>query len=248
MSRRASVLGCPVDLLDPRAFIASLPELASGETLTDIVTLNPEQIMAAQRDPAVASILQRAQIFTIDGAGLALALRARGLKGVSRITGVDLVDALVEQRIPTFLLGGAPGAAEEAARRLSVRYPLSLISGSWSGGTPRERDDQQTVARIALSGAKAVAVAYGAPAQTAWIERNRAALEEAGVRIAIGVGGSLDYHAGIVRRAPKWARRAGLEWLFRLIAEPWRLRRQLVLPVFAVLTLVEAIRVRIWRA
>jgi N-acetylglucosaminyldiphosphoundecaprenol N-acetyl-beta-D-mannosaminyltransferase len=248
MSGRASVLGCLVDLLDPRAFIASLPELAEGESLTDIVTLNPEQIMAARRDPAVASILHRAQIFTIDGAGLALALRARGLADVRRITGVDLVDALVKQRIPTYLLGGAPGAAEEAARRLVERYPLSRIAGSWSGGTPRERDDQQSIARIALSGAKAVAVAYGAPAQTAWIERNRPALEEAGVRIAIGVGGSLDYHAGIIRRAPKWARRAGLEWLFRLIAEPWRLRRQLVLPGFADLTLAEAIRVRIWRA
>jgi N-acetylglucosaminyldiphosphoundecaprenol N-acetyl-beta-D-mannosaminyltransferase len=248
MSRRACVLGCPVDLLDPGAFIASLPDLAAGQTLTNIVTLNPEQIMAARRDPAVASVLHQAQIFTIDGAGLALALRARGLTDIHRITGVDLVEALVQQRIPTYLLGGAPGAAEEAACRLAARYPLSRIAGSWSGGTPRERDDQQSIARIALSGAKAVAVAYGAPAQTAWIERNRAALEEAGVRIAIGVGGSLDYHAGIVRRAPRWARRAGLEWLFRLIAEPWRLRRQLVLPGFAVLTLAEAIRVRIWHA
>jgi N-acetylglucosaminyldiphosphoundecaprenol N-acetyl-beta-D-mannosaminyltransferase len=123
-----------------------------------------------------------------------------------------------------------------------------VIAGSWSGGTPRERDDQQTIARIALAGAKAVAVAYGAPAQTAWIERNRVALEEAGVRIAIGVGGSLDYHAGIVRRAPGLVRRAGLEWLFRLLVEPWRLRRQRVLPGFAVMALAEAIRVRIWRA
>jgi N-acetylglucosaminyldiphosphoundecaprenol N-acetyl-beta-D-mannosaminyltransferase len=247
MSRRVSVLGCPVDLLDPRAFVASLPDVAEGEALTNIVTLNPEQIMAARREPTVASVLHQAQIFTIDGAGLALALRARGLTGVRRITGVDLVEALVEQRIPTFLLGGAPGAAEQAARRLAACYPLARIAGSWSGGTPRERDDPQSIARIALSGAKAVAVAYGAPAQTNWIERNRAALEEAGVRIAIGVGGSLDYHAGIVRRAPGLVRRAGLEWLFRLIAEPWRLRRQLVLPGFAVLALAEAIRVRIWR-
>jgi N-acetylglucosaminyldiphosphoundecaprenol N-acetyl-beta-D-mannosaminyltransferase len=248
MSLRTSVLGCPVDLLDPRAFIASLPDIASGETLINIVTLNPEQIMASRRDPEIGTTLRQAQAFTIDGAGLALALRARGLPDVRRITGVDLVEALVKQRIPTYLLGGAPGAAEEAARRLTSRYPLAQITGSWSGGTPRARDDQQTIARIALSGARAVAVAYGAPAQTAWIERNRAALEEAGVRIAVGVGGSLDYHAGIVRRAPEWARRAGLEWLFRLVSEPWRLRRQLVLPAFAILALSEAVRVRIWHA
>ena len=72
-----------------------------------------------------------------------------------------------------------------------------------------------------------------------------AALQEAGVRVAIGVGGSLDYHAGFVRRAPEWAQVLGLEWLFRLIAEPWRLRRQFVLPQFAVLALAEAIRGRI---
>src|SRR6185503_11284770 len=117
------------------------------------------------------------------------------------------------------------GAAEETARRLTIRFPLARIAGSWSGGTPGEKDDQQSIARIARSGARAVAVAYGAPAQTAWIERNRAALEDAGVRIAIGVGGSLDYLAGYARRAPEWAQRLGLEWLFRLIAEPWRLRR-----------------------
>jgi N-acetylglucosaminyldiphosphoundecaprenol N-acetyl-beta-D-mannosaminyltransferase len=245
MSRRATVLGCPVDILDPAAFKLLLPDHAAGDHLTDIVTLNPEQIMAARRDPAVAGLLQRAQICTVDGVGLALALRAQGIPDVRRITGVDLVTSLAEVRVPTFLLGGAPGAAEEAARRLSARFATAQIAGSWSGGTPREKDDLQSIARIALSGAKAVAVAYGAPAQTEWIERNRAALQEAGVRIAIGVGGSLDYHAGFVRRAPGWAQGLGLEWLFRLIAEPWRLRRQLVLPQFAVLALAEAIRGRI---
>jgi len=245
MSRRATVLGCPVDILDPAAFKASLPNRASGDRLTNIVTLNPEQIMAARRDPGVSGLLRRAQICTVDGVGLALALRAQGISDVRRITGGDLVASLGELRLPTFLLGGAPGAAEEAARRLAARFGMAQIAGSWSGGTPKEKDDQQSIARIGLSGARAVAVAYGAPAQTAWIERNRAALQEAGVRVAIGVGGSLDYHAGFVRRAPEWAQGLGLEWLFRLIAEPWRLRRQFVLPQFAVLALAEAIRGRI---
>jgi N-acetylglucosaminyldiphosphoundecaprenol N-acetyl-beta-D-mannosaminyltransferase len=248
MTRRRFVLGCPVDVLDPAAFKASLPSLAGGGHLTNIVTLNPEQIMAARRDPEVARLIRKAQLCTVDGIGLELALRAQGVTDVQRITGVDLVTSVVEQRIPTFLLGGAPGAAEEAGRRLTARFPPGQIAGSWSGGTPRANDDPQSIARIALSGAKAVAVAYGAPAQTAWIERNRAALEDAGIRIAIGVGGSLDFYAGYVRRAPEWAQRFGLEWLFRLIAEPWRLRRQLVLPKFAVLALIEAGRGRIGHA
>jgi N-acetylglucosaminyldiphosphoundecaprenol N-acetyl-beta-D-mannosaminyltransferase len=247
MSQRFFVLGCPVDLFDPAAFRASLPVIADGDHLTDIVTLNPEQVMAARRNPEVARLIRQARISTVDGIGLALALRAQGVPNVQRITGVDLVAALAELRIPTFLLGGAPGSAEEAARQLALTFPQARFAGSWSGGMSGERDDQQSIARISHSGAKAVAVAYGAPAQTAWIERNRSALEDVGVRIAIGVGGSLDYYAGYVHRAPEWAQRFGLEWLFRLITEPWRLRRQLVLPKFAVLALVEAGRGRIGR-
>lgn len=245
---RYSVLGCPVDVLDPEAFIASLPELADDGRLVDIVTLNPEQIMAARRSRNVAELLRRADISTVDGVGLMIALRLRGVKNVRRITGVGLLASLVEQRVPLFLLGGAPGAAEQAAQRFATSIPEAQIVGSWSGGRHTAQDDPQTIARIALSGARAVAVAYGAPAQTAWIERNRADLEQAGVRIAIGVGGALDYYAGFARLAPSWMRRIGLEWLFRLVSEPWRLRRQAVLPEFAVLAMAEAIRFRLGRS
>jgi N-acetylglucosaminyldiphosphoundecaprenol N-acetyl-beta-D-mannosaminyltransferase len=94
-------------------------------------------------------------------------------------------------------------------------------------------DDAATLSRIRGSGAKAVAVAYGAVGQVTWIARNRAALGEAGVRIAVGVGGAFDFLAGTAPRAPELLRRVGLEWLYRLVREPWRWRRQLVLPVFA---------------
>jgi N-acetylglucosaminyldiphosphoundecaprenol N-acetyl-beta-D-mannosaminyltransferase len=247
MTRSPSVLGCPVDLLNRADFLASLPALATGERLIDIVTLNPEQIMAARRDSAIAALLEQADIRTVDGIGLALALRAQGNAQVERVTGVDLVEELAARSIPLFLLGGSPGAAEESAQRLTSRLPGAMVSGAWSGGTPQVRDDVESLDRIARSGAKAVAVAYGAPAQTEWIERNRPALEQTGVRIAVGVGGTLDYLAGRVRRAPAPVRRSGLEWLFRLISEPWRWRRQLVLPVFAVLAATEAVQIRIRR-
>ena len=78
-------------------------------------------------------------------------------------------------------------------------------------------------------------VGYGAPAQVIWIQRNRAALADAGVRVAVGVGGALDYLAGSVSRAPQLVRASGLEWAYRLVREPWRWRRQLALPIFAFL-------------
>jgi N-acetylglucosaminyldiphosphoundecaprenol N-acetyl-beta-D-mannosaminyltransferase len=221
--------------------------LVEADRLTDIVTLNPEQIMAARRDPETAALIHRADICTVDGMGLALALRMRGITNVRRITGVDLIASLAEQHIPLYLLGGAPGAAEQSAQRLATKIRGAQIVGSWSGGRHSAQDDQQSVARIALSGARAVAVAYGAPAQTAWIERNRAELEGAGVQIAIGVGGALDYYAGYARLAPNWIRRIGFEWLYRLASEPWRIRRQLVLPGFALLALGEAVRFRLGR-
>ena len=95
-------------------------------------------------------------------------------------------------------------------------------------------DDGDSIERIRERQANVVLVGYGAPRQLLWIERNRQALTDSGVRIAIGVGGALDFVAGTVDRAPDRVQRLGLEWLYRLLHEPWRWRRQLALPVFAV--------------
>lgn len=213
-----------------------------------ILTLNPEQVMAARRSAAVAALVRSAGLVTADGVGITLALSLQGTTGVERVTGVQLMSDLADLGIPTYFLGGRPGAAERAAERVSADVPAARVVGAWSGGVAHLRDDGQTVRRIADSGAQAVLVAYGAPVQSEWIERNRHALEDAGVRIAIGVGGALDYAAALVPPAPRWISAAGLEWLYRLIREPWRWRRQLVLPRFAVLAAVEASRMRLGRS
>jgi N-acetylglucosaminyldiphosphoundecaprenol N-acetyl-beta-D-mannosaminyltransferase len=98
------------------------------------------------------------------------------------------------------------------------------------------------MARIAASGANLLLVAFGAPAQDLWIDRHRTALAGCGIVVAIGVGGTFDYLAGAVPRAPAAIRRLGFEWLYRLIRQPWRWRRQLVLPLFAALVLRERLR------
>jgi N-acetylglucosaminyldiphosphoundecaprenol N-acetyl-beta-D-mannosaminyltransferase len=214
-----------------------------------VVTLNPEYVMAARRDPAFAAGIRAADLITADGVGVALAIRLERNptgKHLGRVTGVDilgwLADLSVPLQAPLFLLGAAPGVAEEAASALRSRHDGAAIAGVWDDGTPEPDHDQESIARIAASEARAVAVAYGAPGQVLWIERNRAALAEAGVRLAIGVGGSFDYYAGRVPRAPSIVRRLGLEWLYRLVREPWRWRRQMVLPAFAVLVIWDRIR------
>jgi N-acetylglucosaminyldiphosphoundecaprenol N-acetyl-beta-D-mannosaminyltransferase len=215
--------------------------------LLHVLTLNPEQIMAARSCSRTSSALSAADLITVDGSGLAVMLRVQGERRFDRVTGVILADDLMRLAIPVFLLGGRPGAAELAAERFTDRFPMARVAGAWSGGRSNSSDDAQTLDRIRESGAEAVLVAYGAPAQSEWIERNRADLGAAGVRIAIGVGGAIDYAAGFAAPAPELVKRLGIEWAYRLVREPWRWRRQLVLPLFAIMAGTEAVRMRLGR-
>jgi N-acetylglucosaminyldiphosphoundecaprenol N-acetyl-beta-D-mannosaminyltransferase len=129
-----------------------------------------------------------------------------------------------------FLLGGAEGVAEEAGRILCERYPGLQIAGTCAG-SPAPEEEDEIVGRINASDADILFVAYGAPRQDKWIARNHDRLR---VGVAMGVGGSLDFVTGAQMRAPRWAQGLGLEWLYRLIREPWRWRRQMALPRFFV--------------
>jgi N-acetylglucosaminyldiphosphoundecaprenol N-acetyl-beta-D-mannosaminyltransferase len=132
------------------------------------------------------------------------------------------------------MLGAAPGIAQKAADVLRARYPGVQIVGVYAG-SPAPSDEDALVERVNASGADILFVAYGAPVQDKWIARNLPRLR---VKMAMGVGGSFDFVAGIIPRAPLWMRQAGLEWLYRLYLQPWRARRMLRLPrfVWAVLT------------
>jgi N-acetylglucosaminyldiphosphoundecaprenol N-acetyl-beta-D-mannosaminyltransferase len=246
---RLSILGVPLDLVGADEAGATLYAFLTDPwdgRCRHVVTLNPEYVMMARRHAEFANGIRDADLIVADGVGVVAA--ARLLAGVTnhrveRVTGTDLVEWLATESetlpAPLFLLGGAAGVAEAAAHRLASRVPAARIAGCWGGGTASEADDEETLALIRESGARAVLVAYGASGQVLWIERNRTALAAAGVRLAIGIGGVLDFLAGTVPRAPSVVRRAGLEWLYRLIREPWRWRRQAVLPVFSIRVLIE---------
>jgi N-acetylglucosaminyldiphosphoundecaprenol N-acetyl-beta-D-mannosaminyltransferase len=240
------ILGVPVDQVDEESAARWIDDqLSYSDRCRHVVTYNPEYAIAARRDPAFMAALRNADLITADGIGISLAAQLRrGALALSRLTGVELIRLLAEASARNdasiFLLGADPEVAPKAAARLEETVPGARFAGWWWEGTPKPADDSEAIRRIAESGARIVAVAYGAPGQVFWIERNREALTEAGVRIAIGVGGALDYWAGTARLAPPLVRRFGLEWLYRLVREPWRWRRQLVLPVFALLAGAEA--------
>lgn len=245
------VLGTRVDLQHRRDIDVWLRrQLSNGTSCAHVVTLNPEYVMTARKDEAFAHALRQSGLVTIDGSGVSVAVRLLGQGSTfERVTGVDLTWMLAEISAATgaglFLLGASPGVADKAAVELQRASPGVEISGTWAEGSPREEHDAETIRLIADSGADAVLVAYGAPGQIFWIARNLAALSDAGVKIVIGIGGALDYVSGHVPWAPPLVRKLGLEWLYRLLREPWRWRRQLALPVFAALVMKEAILAKV---
>lgn len=141
-------------------------------------------------------------------------------KGLKRCTGTDLMEKFLiwHDQVPVFLLGAKPGVAEEVVKE----FPFANIVGTWAGA-PGADFDAEAVRRINQTNAKVVFVAYGAPKQEFWMARNLAKLSN--ITLAVGVGGAFDFLAKKVKRAPGWMQKLGLEWFFRLVLQPWRLKR-----------------------
>ena len=236
--RRLKILGVPVDAITYDCWMRRIGSwVAAGGGARHVCTVNPEFIMLAQGDPIFFNILNRAAICVADGVGLLWASRHLGAPIPERVTGSDGVPLIARHAAQLgwklFLLGAADGIAERAAAILREQHPQLIIAGSY-GGSPAPSEEDAIVAKINASGADILLVAYGAPNQDKWIARN---LPRLNVALAMGIGGSLDFIAGVVPRAPQWMRARGLEWLYRLLRQPWRLRRMLRLPRFVLAVL-----------
>lgn len=232
MRDRVVVLGVPFDRVDRLGAVRRAAELVRSGGFHLVVTANPELVMAARSSPELQAVVRSASLVVADGIGVVWASRRLGDPLPERVAGVELMEALcgwaAAEGRPVFLLGGRPGVAEAAAQNLVRQFPGLQVAGTHHGYFPGAGSD--VVARVARSGAHLLFCGLGSPRQELWLWAHREGL---GVRLAMGVGGSLDVLAGQVRRAPGWVRRAHLEWLYRLVREPWRWRRQLALPRFA---------------
>jgi N-acetylglucosaminyldiphosphoundecaprenol N-acetyl-beta-D-mannosaminyltransferase len=230
VTTRARVLGCPVDVVDMATAVRRLVELVEESARDEpaiVITLNPEIVMRARREPDFRTILESAALIVPDGVGLVRALRRRGYSDAVRVGGADLLDAYLPhaQRLGhrVALLGAGDGVAQRAASSLRDGYPdLEVVA---DGGDPTAA----TALRVGRHAPHVVAAAYGAGRQERFLRDHLVTMR---ARLGVGVGGTLDYMAGTARRAPAPLRRAGLEWLWRLAREPRRWRRQLVLPQF----------------
>jgi N-acetylglucosaminyldiphosphoundecaprenol N-acetyl-beta-D-mannosaminyltransferase len=204
-----------------------------------IASVNPEICMAAANNPELREFLLAANLGLPDGIGIVLASRLRGGSIRQRITGIDFMQALVglaaREGKTIFLFGAAEGVAEAAADNLCRQFPGLKVAGTHHGYLPSEQESD--VARIILSsGADMVFVGLGSPRQELFLAAHGKAT---GARVLMVVGGSFDVLAGRLQRAPEIYQKLGLEWLYRLLQQPSRIKRFLALPKFLPLVIIK---------
>lgn len=220
-----------IDMSGAVEFVDSVVRRAGGPVC--VLAVNPEKAMSLPRDPWLLEFFSNAELLIPDGIGVVWALKALYHVAVERVPGADLMVQLcglaAERGYSVFLYGASEEASASAADRLAARFPRLRIAGRANGYLPHERA-QALADEINASGADILFVALGSPKQEQWIAANRPRLR---AKVIQGIGGTLDTLAGTVKRAPAVWQSAGLEWFYRLLEDPRRLRRQRVLPVFA---------------
>lgn len=230
------ILGIDITTDSRADIVARLREWLTERTPRQIVTINPEMLVAANRSDEPKALLAGADLRIADGAGIVLAARLTKQPIPERIPGVELTDELcrlaAELGRSIYLLGGDPGVATAAAEALQRRHPTLRIAAA-DEGVPKLSDarwqvldpameEAAIVGRVAAAKPGVLFVAYGHPKQEAFIAEHKDALQAS---VMVGVGGTFDFLAGRVKRAPHWLSRIGLEWMWRLLLQPWRITR-----------------------
>lgn len=197
-----------------------------------LVAINPEKVLKAEKDKDLLQLLNKATYQIPDGVGILIASKLRNGNINERITGIDMLMTLCktasENGKSIFLYGAKPGVADQAKQNLEGKFPNLNIVGVIDG---YEKDQEFIKRQINDANPDILFVALGSPAQEYWILNN---MEQLNVNIFQGVGGSFDVLSGNIKRAPAFFRKFGLEWFYRLIKEPFRIKRQLKLPLFLI--------------
>lgn len=224
-----AILGVPFDPVTIDSAIARIVAMVAARRSAYVVTPNVDFLVQARRDVELRRILLEANLVLCDGKPLVWASRWLGNPLPERVAGADLVPrfiALAAQRgFRLFLLGATEESNHRAVARLREQHPNLVIAGHYSPPFRplNEMDNEEIAGRIRVARPDVVLVSFGCPKQEKWIARNYRTL---GVPVCIGVGATIDFLAGGVRRAPVWMQRAGLEWTYRLAQEPRRLFRR----------------------
>ncbi len=242
MENKVNILGVNIDKVNIDEAVDKIFEMLDERKCHSVFTPNSEIILEAYKDHKFAEVLNSADLLTADGIGVVYAARILKNPIEERAAGFDIacgvIDRISESGHRLYLFGGKPGVAERAKKKLEEQYPFIQIVGTRNGYF-QDDESSRIVNEINSVGAEIVFVCLGAPKQEKWIRENQDKLR---ARVLMGIGGSLDVFAGDVERAPDVWCRLGLEWLYRLIKEPWRFKRMLALPKFALTVLFKGER------
>ncbi|MBV8568898.1 MAG: WecB/TagA/CpsF family glycosyltransferase [Methylobacteriaceae bacterium] len=246
--RREHVLGIPVDVLSWSEAVDRIFGWALRRESKTVCLCNVDSVVTARRNRAHADAINSADLVAPDGAPVAWSLRKKGHVDQERIGGPDLMwtCCLEASKAGTemFLYGGTSTTLQSLAQKLRTEFRGINIVGAFS---PPFRDlstaeDAAIVDLINGSGARIVWVALGCPKQEAWMRAHRGRVNA----VMVGVGAAFDFHAGVVKRAPLWMRRNGLEWLHRLLKDPRRLAARYFVgnSIFLIAVLLDLVRRR----
>ena len=232
VAEKIDILGVKVDSVTMAQAVARVEGYMDERKNVLIATANAEMIMRATHDTELKDILNDAALVVPDGAGTVWAAHHLGYEMPERVAGFDLAQELMRiapsKKQKVFFFGSAPGVAEKAKAKAEELYPGIEIVGTRDGYFKPE-DEPAIIEEIKAAQPDLLLAALGVPKQEKWLNAH---LKELGVPVAIGVGGTLDVMAGVMKRAPYWMQKAKLEWLFRGLLQPKRAGRLMALPKF----------------
>lgn len=238
---KTEILGVSFDALSKSAAKEKALQFFKEDKPHTIFTPNPEMVMYARKDKELMRILNSADMVIPDGIGIVYASKLNKVKIKERVAGYDLVQSLFETMKSTsltvYFLGGAPGVAEQAKLAMGKKYEGLKIIGVNDGYFDIKRE-KIIIDEIRSLKPDLLLVGLGTPRQEKWIDKHKDRLP---CKVLIGVGGSFDGFAGAVKRAPELFIKLNLEWLYRLIKQPSRIKRQIQLPVFVFTVIKEKI-------
>jgi len=230
---KISVLGVPFDNKTKETFLSEFIERVYSGKKTFIVTANPEIVMYAKRDERYLSLLKEADYIVADGIGIIKGAKMLGTPIKERVAGFDLLTGLLEKAVENnsrvYFLGAKEDVLQSAIQNVQKRYPSIHIVGSRNGYF--DLSDTSVIESVQATQPDMIFVAIGYPRQEQWIHQY---LSTASKGLLMGVGGSFDVLSGKSKRAPKIFIKLNIEWLYRLIKQPTRLKRMMVLPQFLV--------------
>ena len=236
MRNCVSILDIDIDNITMDIAVEKIIQFLQEDRNHIVCTPNAEIMMKSYRDEELKKILKNADILIADGAGVVLASKILKTPLKERIAGYDLVQNILklklDRKIRVFLLGGAPNIAKVAIEKYSYLDGIEFVG--YNDGYFTKEEEPNIIDRINSLNTDVLLVGLGAPKQEKWMYDNK---DKLNVKVSIGVGGTFDVMAQVVKRAPKFFQDHGLEWFYRLCKQPKRFIRMLDLPKFVLLVI-----------